>query len=43
LLRIGGQRPQDLEAARKVLSEGESEPVYVVVQRGQRKLGAYLR
>lgn len=43
LLRIGGQRPRSLDAARKVLSEGEREPVYVVIQRGQKKLGAYLR
>jgi S1-C subfamily serine protease len=43
LLLVGGQRPRSLEAASKVISQGLDSPVYVVVQRGQTRLGAYLR
>lgn len=43
LVMIAGQRPRDLAAAQAVLGKGALQPVYVVVQRGQRRFGAYLR
>lgn len=42
LLFIDGSRPSSLAAARRVLAEESGAPVYLVVQRGSRKLGAYL-
>jgi len=43
LLMIAGKRLRSEAAARAVLGKGALEPVYVVVQRGQRRFGAYLR
>jgi S1-C subfamily serine protease len=43
LLEEDGQLPRNVGAAEKVLSGETRQPVYVVIQRGRKKLGVYLR
>jgi S1-C subfamily serine protease len=43
LLEVGGRQYGDLEAVRKILSDTSQETVFIVVQRGERKLGVFLR
>ena len=43
LLLIAGRQPRDLDAARRVLADRAQGPVFVVVRRGHKKLGALLK
>ena len=43
LLRIGGKQPRSLALARSVLSQRGTEPVFVIVQRGRRQRGVFLK
>jgi len=43
LMLVDGVRPRNVAQASRVLSDGRDGIVYVVVQRGQRRFGAYLR
>jgi serine protease Do len=42
LLQVGGREPGTLSAVRKLLSGSSQETLFVVVERGERKLGVFL-